>query len=259
MSESLYDVLGISSSADQKEIRKAYLKLSLRYHPDKNTDNPEAAKTQFIRIGQAYEILSDPIRRSEYDRSRRNGYRRPTHSSQPRPQPSAPSYEHDDRYYHCSSAFPEQESYYYEYSSSSSTGGGTYESYRQAFDATMAGMSEEELRDVMGAASMIGGIVGGILGSRMMGNNSSPLMRNMGSVVGGMLASGAASALVETAHGQARERIGLEQERRERMARGETPPSVERGADQMWKDVLQATADVVLQKTVAAMFQGGRR
>lgn len=123
----------------------------------------------------------------------------------------------------------------------------------------MAGMSEEELRDVMGAAAMIGGIVGSILGSRVAGNNSSPLLRNMGSVVGGMLASGAASAIVETAHGQARERIGLEQERRERMARGERPEPVERGSDQMWKDLLQATADIVLQKTVAAMFQGGRR
>jgi curved DNA-binding protein CbpA len=73
-SESLYDVLGVLPTASQQEIRKAYLRLSLRYHPDKNIDNPEAAKAQFIRVGQANEILSDPIRRADYDRSLRGSY-----------------------------------------------------------------------------------------------------------------------------------------------------------------------------------------
>jgi hypothetical protein len=134
----------------------------------------------------------------------------------------------------------------------------------------MAGMSEDELRDAMSAASMIGGVFWSMIGSRLMGSSNnaaahhggSSMARNIGAIVGGLVASHAASALVETAHGQAKERVLLDQDRRARVARGEAvPPEPIRSSsgDQMWKDLLQATADVVLQKTVAAMFQGGGR
>ena len=55
-----YKILGIPRNADQKAIKKAFKRLSLKYHPDKNRDNTEVAKAKFIEIANAYEILMDP-------------------------------------------------------------------------------------------------------------------------------------------------------------------------------------------------------
>lgn len=62
----LYDTLSVSPTATQDEIKKAYRKAALKWHPDKNKDKPEAAE-KFKECSQAYEILSDPEKRKTYD------------------------------------------------------------------------------------------------------------------------------------------------------------------------------------------------
>jgi len=62
-----YRILGISKSASDDEIRKAYRKLAIKWHPDKNPDNQAEATEKFKSIAEAYEVLSDPTKRNEYD------------------------------------------------------------------------------------------------------------------------------------------------------------------------------------------------
>ncbi|XP_066103391.1 dnaJ homolog subfamily B member 8 [Saccopteryx bilineata] len=64
-----YEVLGVQSSASQEDIKKAYRKLALRWHPDKNPDNEEEAEKKFKQVSEAYEVLSDSKKRSVYDRA----------------------------------------------------------------------------------------------------------------------------------------------------------------------------------------------
>ena len=62
-----YEVLGVSKSADQSEIKKAYRKLAIKFHPDKNPDNKEAEE-KFKEAAEAYEVLSDSDKKARYDR-----------------------------------------------------------------------------------------------------------------------------------------------------------------------------------------------
>lgn len=62
-----YEVLGIAKSASEADIKKAYRKLAIKWHPDKNPNDQEAAAEKFKEIGEAYEVLSDKKKRQQYD------------------------------------------------------------------------------------------------------------------------------------------------------------------------------------------------
>ena len=68
-----YKVLGVDESASQDEIRKAYRKLSLVHHPDKNQGNPESEE-RFKNINEAYQAIGDEGERKKYDMSRKNPF-----------------------------------------------------------------------------------------------------------------------------------------------------------------------------------------
>ncbi len=62
-----YEILGVDRNADATAIKKAYRKKAVKYHPDKNPDNPEAEQ-KFKDAAEAYDVLSDPDKRARYDR-----------------------------------------------------------------------------------------------------------------------------------------------------------------------------------------------
>ena len=61
-----YEVLGVQRGADESELKKAYRKLALQYHPDRNADDPHAEE-RFKELSEAYAVLSDPQKRRRYD------------------------------------------------------------------------------------------------------------------------------------------------------------------------------------------------
>jgi hypothetical protein len=67
-----YNILGINKNASDKEIKKAYRKLAMKYHPDKNPNNKDAEE-RFKIIGEAYNILSDKDKKTRYDRFGKQG------------------------------------------------------------------------------------------------------------------------------------------------------------------------------------------
>lgn len=69
-----YEILGISKNASQDDIKKAYRKVAMQYHPDRNPGNKEAEE-KFKEAAEAYEILSDPDKRAQYDRFGHAGMR----------------------------------------------------------------------------------------------------------------------------------------------------------------------------------------
>lgn len=71
--ENYYDILGLPETANAEEIKKAYRKLSLKYHPDKNPGKPECVE-MFQKVSEAFEILRDSSKKQEYDMTRNNPF-----------------------------------------------------------------------------------------------------------------------------------------------------------------------------------------
>eukprot|EP01036_Dinobryon_divergens_P032840 gene32840-42518_t len=71
-----YKILGVKKNAKEKDLKKAYRKLALKWHPDKNIDNKDLATKKFTAISEAYEVLSDPEKRRIYDQVGEEGLKR---------------------------------------------------------------------------------------------------------------------------------------------------------------------------------------
>ncbi|KAJ8010215.1 hypothetical protein DPEC_G00072690 [Dallia pectoralis] len=68
-----YQILGVQKTASAEDLKKAYRKLALKWHPDKNPDNKEDAERRFKELAEAYEVLSDANKRNTYDRYGKDG------------------------------------------------------------------------------------------------------------------------------------------------------------------------------------------
>lgn len=68
MGRDYYKILGVDKTANENEIKKAYRKQAMKWHPDKNQNNKEKAEEEFKNVAEAFEVLSDPQKREIYDR-----------------------------------------------------------------------------------------------------------------------------------------------------------------------------------------------
>lgn len=114
-----YKLLEITETATKDDIKKAYRKLALRWHPDKNPNNLDEANRKFKEISQAYEILSDDHKRRAYDLQKTPSQRRPTnatrrtaahktatsHKTKSNHQPFTPNFDSDFHSFHFRSPF----------------------------------------------------------------------------------------------------------------------------------------------------------
>ena len=74
-----YSILELDKNASNEEIKKAYRKLAMKWHPDKNPNNKKISEEKFKQISEAYSILSDSEKRNIYDKQGSVGLKKSTH------------------------------------------------------------------------------------------------------------------------------------------------------------------------------------
>jgi DnaJ family protein B protein 8 len=269
-----YEILGVSSSATPTEIRKAYLKCSLKHHPDKNPSNVQEAQAKFVEIGRAYEVLKDETSRREYDREYQYQYRGGGNSSSGGGGGNSSGF---------SSGFGGGSG-----ASAGAAGGGdtssfdfddsqAYENYRDFFDETVAGMSEADLATAIGAAAMIGSLVGSLVGSRLAhgattttshgtrgggagggAGAGSGILTTAGSMVGSMVASEMAASSVRSLHRSSIQRLEYKQACRIAAERGQPLPQPPAASplDQFFGTAVQAVKNATQNPDKAAQSFG---
>lgn len=89
-----YQLMGVERTATDEQIQKAYRKLAMKYHPDRNPGD-DAAVEMFKKVSEAYEVLSDPTKRSTYDRQGYVGRRPPSPPPPPKQEPAKPKTKED--------------------------------------------------------------------------------------------------------------------------------------------------------------------
>ena len=221
-----YEILEVNPDDDAKTIRRAYLKASLKHHPDKNPNDVENAKHRFVEIGRAYDVLKDPIERAKYDdelrRSRRRKQPKSTRVYSNEPEPNIDV---------------------------------SFATYDQAFDSFVGNMSEEDLSAAMGMAAMVGGMVGSMLGSRLAKGREgtvATLLANSGSVAGSVFGSQMGANVVKNVHGRSVDRLTYEQRKQEALQRGTAVPERPKG---LWED-LTDTLGKTLETLSGAVSSG---
>ena len=85
-----YEVLEVKRDADPDEIKKAYRKLAVKYHPDKNPGD-KTAEEKFKELGEAYEAVSDPQKRAAYDQYGHNAFDPRARAARTRAMPTRPA------------------------------------------------------------------------------------------------------------------------------------------------------------------------
>ena len=78
-----YEVLGVTRTATQEEIKKGYRRMAMKYHPDRNKGDKHAEE-KFKQVGEAYEVLKDEQKRAAYDRYGRSAFNEPQKATRQR-------------------------------------------------------------------------------------------------------------------------------------------------------------------------------
>ena len=182
--QTYYDILGVGRDASDKDIRKAYLKGSMKFHPDKNPNDIHGkCKKRFVQIGEAYEVLSNPSKRLEYDHELKYG-QNGRHKVRRRRDKEG-----------------EEEEF------------GNFDSYRKAFDEHVSNMSEEELNAAIGLASVVGSVIGSFVGAKLASSNnknnrsSNSFLGFAGSMLGSAIGGQLAGECVKSVHESSIERM----------------------------------------------------
>ncbi len=90
--QSHYGLLGATQATNAATLKKLYRKLAMQWHPDKNSDNKDEANKKFQAISEAYSVLSDPLKRRDYDREREFNASYQESDPQPRTEQPTPTY-----------------------------------------------------------------------------------------------------------------------------------------------------------------------